>query len=471
MNPATEHPSLPPEAPMTEDNRLLELRLFWGDRLLGLSHYDKPAHVLVGETRRADVFLSSEGLPAPELPLVRYADGDYLMTFARGMEGEVELGGRLLPLEALTGMGARPHETLEGAFELALPKDARAVVHHGGATMALRFVAPSERLEKRPLEQLDLGFLNFVLSSLLFHVVWIAILLSYPYDVDSLREQLFDKPDRFVQLIVAPQEVKPETADLLRRLEQKAATPSRDAAKPKQPAATPPEAQDDQPSPRHRPRDPGSMNAQRDAIQKKFNSLFAGGEKFSGRTGSLSGSLAMAIGRTAPVPGLAIRGSLRGEGPIAGGPPGTVGIAAIETPGRDPGFGSDAPIGPRRRRDLGFPGAPGRDRVAPVDLGPPVVCCGMAPELIRRVIEDNKNQVRFCYERELQAHQDLAGRVALRWTIGPDGRVTAARVTESTLGNARVERCIVERVKTWRFPEPPGGGTVDVNYPFVLRAS
>ena len=61
-------------------------------------------------------------------------------------------------------------------------------------------------------------------------------------------------------------------------------------------------------------------------------------------------------------------------------------------------------------------------------------------------------------------------RLGLSFLIGAGGRVQQARVRESTLDDATVEACLIERVATWRFPEPAGGGTVEVNYPFLFRA-
>lgn len=89
-------------------------------------------------------------------------------------------------------------------------------------------------------------------------------------------------------------------------------------------------------------------------------------------------------------------------------------------------------------------------------------------ETIARVIREHRNEVRACYEAELRADPELEGLVKVAFVIAPDGQVAGARISESTLGNDAVAQCIANRARRWRFPAPGGGGTVNVNYPFVL---
>jgi hypothetical protein len=98
---------------------------------------------------------------------------------------------------------------------------------------------------------------------------------------------------------------------------------------------------------------------------------------------------------------------------------------------------------------------------------------GLDRDMIAAVINRNMGQVRFCYEQGLQGQPNLNGRVALDFTIGSQGLVKGAQVASSTLeasaGSKMVEDCIVQRLKSWKFPVPEGGVDVKVSYPFVLR--
>ena len=94
---------------------------------------------------------------------------------------------------------------------------------------------------------------------------------------------------------------------------------------------------------------------------------------------------------------------------------------------------------------------------------------GLDRDAIAAVIQRHQGEIRYCYEQGLQQKPSLAGRVSVRFFIGGDGRITLANVNNSSLRSAQVENCITGRLKTWKFPEPKGGVTVRVTYPFVLR--
>ncbi|HET6343910.1 MAG TPA: AgmX/PglI C-terminal domain-containing protein, partial [Myxococcota bacterium] len=106
-----------------------------------------------------------------------------------------------------------------------------------------------------------------------------------------------------------------------------------------------------------------------------------------------------------------------------------------------------------------------------IDLDTPVVEGALPADVIKKVINENKMQVRYCYEVELQRNQNLEGRVQVRWLIGATGAVAQVSIKDSTIKNAAVENCLMAKIRGWKFPPPAGGGTVEVNYPFVFKAS
>ncbi|QSQ19912.1 AgmX/PglI C-terminal domain-containing protein [Pyxidicoccus parkwayensis] len=90
-------------------------------------------------------------------------------------------------------------------------------------------------------------------------------------------------------------------------------------------------------------------------------------------------------------------------------------------------------------------------------------------EAVARVINSHLNEVHGCYERALLKQPSLAGKVVLEWTIGPAGKVVAAKTKSSTLSNAAVEACILSSLKSWTFPAPKGG-VVIITYPFLFNS-
>jgi TonB family protein len=94
---------------------------------------------------------------------------------------------------------------------------------------------------------------------------------------------------------------------------------------------------------------------------------------------------------------------------------------------------------------------------------------GLDRNEIAAVIQRHLSEVRYCYEQGLVRKPNLSGRVSMKFLIGPKGSVTLAQVQNSSLGHAPVENCIRDRLRTWNFPQPEGGVTVKVTYPFILR--
>ena len=145
---------------------------------------------------------------------------------------------------------------------------------------------------------------------------------------------------------------------------------------------------------------------------------------------------------------------------------GDVGIADPNTIGRGGGGASGSGYG------RGAGGLRGRSqRVPSIRPGVAQVRGSLSAEVIRRVVRSHMNEVKFCYEQQLAANPDLAGRVTVQFVISPSGTVQSSALGASTLGNPTAEQCIVRSVRRWAFPAPEGGGIVVVTFPFMLSAS
>jgi hypothetical protein len=98
-----------------------------------------------------------------------------------------------------------------------------------------------------------------------------------------------------------------------------------------------------------------------------------------------------------------------------------------------------------------------------------VVEGGLDPNEIAAVIQRHESEIRACYEKGLRSQPDLKGRLSMKFLIGSRGQVTAASISSSSLNHTGVETCIQARLRSWPFPQPEGGVTVKVSYPFVLK--
>ena len=88
--------------------------------------------------------------------------------------------------------------------------------------------------------------------------------------------------------------------------------------------------------------------------------------------------------------------------------------------------------------------------------------------LIKKVIDQNKNKIIYCYEKELQKNPNLGGKLNIKFTIATDGSVSHVKVDKSTLASPVVGQCIAKRFKDFKFAKPTGNGIVVVRYPFVF---
>jgi TonB family protein len=72
-------------------------------------------------------------------------------------------------------------------------------------------------------------------------------------------------------------------------------------------------------------------------------------------------------------------------------------------------------------------------------------------EEIERVFDLNKGSIYTLYNRALRQNPALQGKLVLRLTIAPDGRVTFCEVVSSELGDPDLEQKLVQRVLLFQF--------------------
>ncbi len=94
---------------------------------------------------------------------------------------------------------------------------------------------------------------------------------------------------------------------------------------------------------------------------------------------------------------------------------------------------------------------------------------GLDKALIAAVVQANLGQIKNCYEKRLVVDPNLAGKIVAQWVIDKDGLVPSTSLKSTTMNSAPVENCILGKIKTWKFPQPRGGGKVIVSYPFLFK--
>ncbi len=103
---------------------------------------------------------------------------------------------------------------------------------------------------------------------------------------------------------------------------------------------------------------------------------------------------------------------------------------------------------------------------APDHVPNPSVERRLPPERVAHVIHLNRGRLRACYQQGLVRNPSLAGRVAVRFAIEPDGRVVLASAVDE-LGDEAVVGCMAKAFQSLRFPAT-GGAPIAVTFPLRL---
>lgn len=115
------------------------------------------------------------------------------------------------------------------------------------------------------------------------------------------------------------------------------------------------------------------------------------------------------------------------------------------------------------RKEAAFTGGPAHEvREAPRQSIEWTASVGQ--DLIRGVVRRHTPEVRRCF-REGPA----TGKIEVAFTIAAGGKVRAASIAATTVGDPAVQACVTEAVKSWTFPTIVAAtGEVAVRYPFSV---
>ena len=92
---------------------------------------------------------------------------------------------------------------------------------------------------------------------------------------------------------------------------------------------------------------------------------------------------------------------------------------------------------------------------------------GPSPFVIDTIIRNNASIVR-CLRVEGSKGVDLAGKIYLKFTVGPDGSVSKARITTSRFAGTSLDSCISSELNSLTFP-PFDGTAKKITYPLIVQ--
>lgn len=452
---------LPPEATPAEDSKILQVALLWGDTLINVQHFADGVPVTIGEGKenRFHVFSSNVG----ESFTLAQAAGSKLIVNVPTDAGVVvsTKGDSHKSKEQLRSEGklrASDGATRADAIELSLHD--RAQVSLDNVAFIVRYVRPSAVVHGSSMEEMDFTFFKIASICIMASIALVAAIFLTPVGDLGTSDDIFQNPSKYVKLLVKPEKkidlkkmqlsgaeegkkAKDDEGKFGKKEEKKdQADPSKKGA----PIVDANKREED----RKKVMQAGLLGAAGDGAASNVFGPGGLGTGINNALGGLQGGAG--LGDAHGVGGLGSRGSGSGGGGTG------LGLGGLGTKGVGRGRGGAG-------LDLGGRGKDGT-RIIP---GKTTVVGGLSKEVIAKVIKRHQNEIKYCYETELQKTPDLSGKVAVSWTIDPSGSVSDAQVSESTMNNSTAEQCMLSKIRRWKFPEPEGGGVVQVAFPWVFK--
>jgi hypothetical protein len=458
----------------------VELRVLWGDTLLDAGTFVAPKQpVLIGEGPRCHFRLTGPDLPTDAFPILRFESGEYRFLFARGMKGGLSEKGAFRTFgELVKARVASQDDAVDGAYTVAVPRAGTVRAELGsGLLVEARHRRPAKLASAPWWEKLDYKYLNLLLVLLFLLGGFIVAAKTTTRDVDLVQDDLTKGQQRMAKFVMKAPEEQPKVNPYLEKLKRDMSKESpgemaerhkgtegqmgkKDA--PKTNGRSAPKAID--PNAKELVKNSGLLAALgKGKNQGGLSTVFGQGGLGGDLKGAVGNMFGPVVGDSQGIGGL----GLKGTGTGGGGSGETIGIGAVGTKGRGGGLGGYG---------SGVGGlASKRDRDVNIASGESKVLGSIDPELIRKVIRDHADQVRYCYEQQLTLNPKLAGKVSLKWQINADGRASATMIDPANPidsdGMRNVAGCIMKRIETWEFPKPKGGGMAIVTYPWILRSS
>jgi TonB family protein len=420
-------------------------------------------------------------------------DGSFALLFEKGMDGKVDVTGTPQTLAEL--MKHPKAEKKGGLFAIAMPLSVRGRVTVNGFVIRFQFVdapaalaAPAaQRIKAGIRNQIDWPFAYIMAASFILlggtttglEVWWGQTGQYYYQPLQEGRQRLYE----LIRTEVQKPEEKKEEPEKPKDEEPKEEDPTAEAEA-AAPEAPPPEEPKKKPSSVKKAAQAKAKSSAGDRAkdrakvaaavrQKTF--LHVLGSKGGGPGGELD-TLRAGAHRAALDSAFDAAGGVTTDRNGAGGAFAAAGPSAVDGEdggGKYKGLTSEDTGGGRiATTQVKTENKADREVAIKANVGSGSISGQEGTGQIDRnsvtaVFSRRKSAIKSCYERSLKTNPNLKGKVTIKFTIGPAGRITDISVAQNTTGDAGVGECIIGKVRAWRF-DPPSGGSVTFSYPFLL---
>ena len=479
---------------------VVEILVAWRERVIATHHFSATKTVTIGSHPDNDIVLPLLTSKIRRLPIVKI-EGSAIVMISPEMRGEVTRGNSSVSFGELAHQNRLGKSGTSSTLALEQGEMARVEIAEGVAVL-IRYVGESPKPLVAPLLDLTASeTTGVVLALALVATLYLYVYLYQP--ITGLPNEDTAEPLRTAMIVLqpptppplpvpvapvtepvptpAPKPIKVQVADKAQSASKKeqpvtnlttkndpgksaAAAPNKNKTGPRQQTSVKQggaikTAKQEGSQMQSKSRDVSKAGVfsvfGNNGAQDQLAQSTTGSGELAGMAGAATGKAGSAVDRS----GKGLGSELKDTG-MGGTGKSLEGIAGgVGTQGRGSGNSGYGTGGLGNRQGVKIvTGGTGEDFKGAIDK-----------EGIRRVILANLRSIRSCYERELNRQPDLFGKLVLTWVIGEQGRVVSAGVKSNELGNRQVADCIVERLKTWRFPDPPANTLAEVSaYPFLF---
>ncbi len=480
---------------------VVEIVVAWKERVIATYHYQDKKIVMVGSHPKNDIILPVFGSSTVSYPLVKI-DSAAQVFLSSDLRGELITGNTVTPLVGISRTG-RAESSGAGTVVTLQQGELIRVDFADMISVYVRYVAPAPKPIAAPFLGLTTSEVTTLIGSLIvmmFVGLYIAVyspqqvieekveeepirkaVFAYKPKIDPVPEPVVEKPK--VEKVAEKPAPRQEKAPVKTEKPQKAATRDDEGkaseAKPNKSKST--EVKLTTPNPgkntgiqkaatatNNKKNDASAASAQKDiskmgmlsvlsgkGAQDKLSQVYSGAGVVGGLSQAATGSGSQSAVGAGDTPGEGLKDIGKGGKGEA-----TVGISGVNTKGRgsgNQGYGTGS-IGDKKNATV-IPGGAEEAFEGTIDR-----------DAIRRVVLENMRQIKACYDRALNKDPGLHGKVVMSWVLNDRGRVTSARISNTTLNSTEVEQCMVSRLRTWQFPATPKGQEADITYPFAFAA-
>ncbi len=450
-----------PSPPEKERARVLRVVVQAFGRVIDDRFFPRGSTITVGPARRSTFRLPTQELPKKHALIEYGGNGEIVLKLNKRFEGILQVNEKLRTIADLKG------ETSGALKVVNLEKGSRGYLEHGTLIFYFEEIPDPERVVPIPFykSMSDPYLARWALISLALHLVLLLLIKIWPAAPTDLKPT--ELPAKFRRIIVEAKDIKPYKPMVLKPLRGSRGRVGKEGQGAKAAGKAGKRGKGVAGTKKKKAFSNRDLNKTGvlDFFSKKSG---PGGALDSILAGGLTGTVDKSLGKTSPRYGLPGERKVREGKGLQGQGAGGGGLST--SIGR--GLGTQGRGGGKTGTGLAdFGTGDSQTAVSAIIDEEEVMIMGNIPKhIIAKIIRDHLGRIRYCYERQLVRQPKLGGKIVVRFVIGLQGRVTSVKIDQTTMGSPPVEQCIMQVVRGMPFPKP-GGGLVEVIYPFLFRVA